>query len=143
MYSTIITSLASQTHSWTVGFYDNNEFEYAREAANHSETLHHEIDINYDHFIPTLESIIKKRMEPLSVPNEVLLYLMTKQVKKKNTVVLSGEGADELFYGYDRIFWWANNNPWSVESFDKYYSCLLYTSPSPRDRQKSRMPSSA
>ena len=24
-----------------------------------------------------------------------------------------------------------------------YYSCLLYTSPSPRDRQKSRMPSSA
>ena len=26
---------------------------------------------------------------------------------------------------------------------DKYYNCLLYTSPSPRDRQKSRMPSSA
>ena len=25
----------------------------------------------------------------------------------------------------------------------QYYSCLLYTSPSPRDRQKSRMPSSA
>ena len=25
----------------------------------------------------------------------------------------------------------------------KYYDCLLYTSPSPRDRQKSRMPSSA
>ena len=27
--------------------------------------------------------------------------------------------------------------------FDKHYNCLLYTSPSPRDRQKSRMPSSA
>ena len=27
--------------------------------------------------------------------------------------------------------------------FDNYYNCLLYTSPSPRDRQKSRMPSSA
>ena len=26
---------------------------------------------------------------------------------------------------------------------DKVYHCLLYTSPSPRDRQKSRMPSSA
>ena len=26
---------------------------------------------------------------------------------------------------------------------DQYYTCLLYTSPSPRDRQKSRMPSSA
>ena len=28
-------------------------------------------------------------------------------------------------------------------SYDEYYACLLYTSPSPRDRQKSRMPSSA
>ena len=27
--------------------------------------------------------------------------------------------------------------------FDEFYICLLYTSPSPRDRQKSRMPSSA
>ena len=27
--------------------------------------------------------------------------------------------------------------------FDDYITCLLYTSPSPRDRQKSRMPSSA
>ena len=28
-------------------------------------------------------------------------------------------------------------------TFDEYINCLLYTSPSPRDRQKSRMPSSA
>ena len=28
-------------------------------------------------------------------------------------------------------------------AFFQYYTCLLYTSPSPRDRQKSRMPSSA
>ena len=31
----------------------------------------------------------------------------------------------------------------AVEKADQYYNCLLYTSPSPRDRQKSRMPSSA
>ena len=30
-----------------------------------------------------------------------------------------------------------------VDSMEKYKYCLLYTSPSPRDRQKSRMPSSA
>ena len=31
----------------------------------------------------------------------------------------------------------------SPEGLTKGYTCLLYTSPSPRDRQKSRMPSSA
>ena len=31
----------------------------------------------------------------------------------------------------------------SENYFDLHYGCLLYTSPSPRDRQKSRMPSSA
>ena len=30
-----------------------------------------------------------------------------------------------------------------VDLFDHYYDCLLYTSPSPRDRTRSRMPSSA
>ena len=36
-----------------------------------------------------------------------------------------------------------NNNPVGVSVKDKQDTCLLYTSPSPRDRQKSRMPSSA
>ena len=31
----------------------------------------------------------------------------------------------------------------AVDLFDHYYDCLLYTSPSPRDRTRSRMPSSA
>ena len=35
------------------------------------------------------------------------------------------------------------NTPFDLDSTDVYLSCLLYTSPSPRDRQKSRMPSSA
>ena len=36
---------------------------------------------------------------------------------------------------------WSNSrNTWGN---GRYYGCLLYTSPSPRDRQKSRMPSSA
>ena len=38
-------------------------------------------------------------------------------------MVLSGEGADELFYGYDRIFRWAyNSKQIDIKEFDKYYS---------------------
>ncbi len=120
--STILTALAKQTHSWTVGFEDNNEFEYSQIAAKKYGVSHHEIIVDYENFIPSLNEIIKIRKEPLSVPNEVLLYLLTKQVKKENTVVLSGEGADELFFGYDKIFWWAHTADWSVEGFDKFYS---------------------
>ena len=120
--SSIITYLAKQKHSWTVGFKNNNEFSYAQKVSTMFNTNHHEIIIQYSDFIPTLNKMISIRKEPMSVPNEVLLFIMTREVKKKNTVVLSGEGADELFYGYDRIFWWAQNNSWSVESFDQYYS---------------------
>ena len=48
---------------------------------------------------------------------------MTKKVKEKNTVVLSGEGADELFWGYDRIFRWAKDEKFlDINGFDKKYS---------------------
>ena len=36
---------------------------------------------------------------------------------------------------------WSESQPWAALGI--YGACLLYTSPSPRDRQKSRMPSSA
>jgi asparagine synthase (glutamine-hydrolysing) len=67
--------------------------------------------------------MIQKRREPLSVPNEVMLHKMTSEIKKKNTVILSGEGADELFFGYDRIFRWAaNNKQLDFAEFSRLYS---------------------
>jgi len=120
--STLIASLAKKVHSWTVGFNSLNEFEWGKLGAEFIGTSHHEILFEEENFLNSAKLMIKKRKEPLSVPNEVLLYEMTKQVKTKNTVVLSGEGADELFFGYDRIFTWAHQNKWDLDSFDNYYS---------------------
>ena len=44
---------------------------------------------------------------------------------------------------YDTDFHQRDYYPLGDEAWDKAYSCLLYTSPSPRDRTRSRMPSSA
>ncbi len=120
--STIVAGLASEPHTWTVGFFDNNEFNWGKLAAKKFHSRHHEIIIKKDEFLPLATSMIKKRREPLSVPNEVLLYKMTKAVKEFNTVVLSGEGADELLFGYDRIFRWAAESVWDLGEFSELYS---------------------
>lgn len=120
--STVIAALSSRPHTWTVGFEDNNEFDWAQLAADQFSFDHHAITIGDDEFRETAKMLVLHRGEPLSVPNEVLIYKMTKVAKEFNTVILSGEGADELFFGYDRIFRWAMDNPWDTREFDRLYS---------------------
>ena len=120
--STIVAGLASQPDTWTVGFVDSNEFEWGRIAAKHFGSRHHEVLLDYSEFMPLVQSMVERRCEPLSVPNEVLLYRMTQQVATCNKVVLSGEGADELCFGYDRIFRWAAANPWDIAEFARLYA---------------------
>ena len=120
--STILTYVLQPAHTWTVGFQNLNEFEWSTLANQDLNSDLHQILVNKTEFIKEGQWMIEKRKECLSVPNEILIYLMTKAVKKKNTVVLSGEGADELFWGYDRIFKWANSvKELSLEGFDEKY----------------------
>ena len=120
--STVLSYLLNPQHTWTVGFREMNEFEWGKMAAEGLQGRHHQVVVNSEEFIQTAAWMAKKRREPLSVPNEVLLYLMTREVKSENTVVLSGEGADELLWGYDRIFRWAHTaQDLTVEDFDRYY----------------------
>ncbi len=109
--SSVITALMSKNSkepikTFTIGFEEKgfNEFEYADIVANKYNTEHREIILSGKNYIETMESLIEYKDAPLSVPNEVPLYLMSKELKKYITVVLSGEGADEIFGGYGRIF---------------------------------------
>jgi asparagine synthase (glutamine-hydrolysing) len=121
--STIVAMLARTPHTWTVGFRDCNEFEWGRTAAAQLGSEHHEVLIEPEEFVPMAADMIRRRREPLSVPNEVLLWAMTREVRRHNTVVLSGEGADELFFGYDRIFRWAEAAPaWDLAAFSRLYA---------------------
>lgn len=120
--STIVAGIATEPDTWTVGFKDDNEFEWGRIAAKAFASRHHEVLIDYDEFLPLAKKMIAIRGEPLSVPNEVLLYHMTSEVTKHNKVVLSGEGADELCFGYDRVFRWAASHKWDVAEFANLYA---------------------
>jgi len=92
--------------TFSVGFEEDgfNEFEYARIVADHLKTEHHEIILSSENYKELMPEVIAFKDAPLHVPNEVPLYSLSKELKKHITVVLSGEGADELFGGYGRIF---------------------------------------
>jgi len=116
--SSVITALMAQNSNeriktFTIGFSEEgfNEFSYANIVANQYNTEHREIVLSGQNYIETMERLIEYKDAPLSVPNEVPLYLMSKELKKYITVVLSGEGADEIFGGYGRIF----RSPYDLE----------------------------
>jgi asparagine synthase (glutamine-hydrolysing) len=102
----MVTNSKDKIKTFTIGFKEKgfNEFEYANIIAKKYNTNHTEIILSGTNYIKTMENLIAYKDAPLSVPNEVPLYLMSKELKKYITVVLSGEGADEIFGGYGRIF---------------------------------------
>jgi asparagine synthase (glutamine-hydrolysing) len=109
--SSVITAIMAKESkdaikTFTIGFEEQgyNEFEYASIIAEKYQTDHKEIILSGKNYIEEMEKLIQFKDAPLSVPNEVPLYLMSKELKKDITVVLSGEGADEIFGGYGRIF---------------------------------------
>ncbi len=107
--SGILSAMAAQEshdpiHTYTIGFENMNEFACARMTAERCGTIHHEILIDEEDYLGKMEEIIGYKDAPLGVPNEILLALMSRKLKENITVVLSGEGADELLGGYGRIF---------------------------------------
>ncbi|CAH8767396.1 asparagine synthase (glutamine-hydrolyzing) [Paenibacillus dendritiformis] len=121
--STIVTALAKPEHTWTIGFEQSNEFEWSQIAANQIGTSHHPLIMEAEQFLLLCSEIIQRKKDVISVPNEVLLYQMTSVASSTNKVILSGEGADELFFGYDRIFRWASEKRnWDVKQFSELYS---------------------
>ena len=107
--SSIISAVASkeklnEINTYTIGFSECNEFQYARKVAEKYNTCHHEILMNESNYFEMMEEIIKYKDAPLAVPNEIPLAKMSRFLRRDITVVLSGEGADELLGGYGRIF---------------------------------------
>jgi asparagine synthase (glutamine-hydrolysing) len=78
-----------------------NEFEYSDLVAKEFGTDHHKIPIEDSRLVPGVEASIGAMSEPMVSHDCVAFYLLSEEVSKSIKVVQSGQGADEVFAGYD------------------------------------------
>lgn len=83
---------------------DYDEVEWARATARHFNVQHITVPVTSGNYLATARDLIQIKGQPLGMHNEVALFLMAREVKGHASVVMSGEGADELFAGYGRIY---------------------------------------
>ncbi len=105
--STAITALVRQLQpikTFTVGFEgDNNECNIARTTAARLGTEHYERVIGEEEYFGVIGDCIRFQDDPVADPSAIALYMAAEMAARHVKVVLSGEGADELFGGY-RIY---------------------------------------
>jgi asparagine synthase (glutamine-hydrolysing) len=92
--------------TFSVGFEDhplNDERAEARRVARHFGTEHHEVNVSQADALDLLTRLVHHQDEPLADPVCIPLHFVCELAAQNDVkVVLAGEGADELFWGYPR-----------------------------------------
>ena len=107
--STALTALVARAASgrvktFAVGFSDReaDELPYARLAADRLGTDHYDVTLSPQAFVDALPQLLWHEDEPIAFPSSVPLHFVARLARDHVKVVLTGEGADELFLGYNR-----------------------------------------
>ena len=98
----IMSELQKEVETFTVEFESEsfyNESKYAKIVADYFDTNHHPLKVKAD-ASEILPKAIWHLDEPVSDPTIIAQYLISQLTKKYVTVILNGEGADEVFAGY-------------------------------------------
>jgi asparagine synthase (glutamine-hydrolysing) len=95
-----------QLRTFSVGFEaaggeSGDEFVYSDQIAAHFGTDHQKIMIESDRLLPAVDDAIEAMSEPMVSHDCVAFYLLSEEVSRSVTVVQSGQGADEIFAGYN------------------------------------------
>jgi asparagine synthase (glutamine-hydrolysing) len=92
-----------QLHSFAVGLVGSPDLEAARKVAKHLGTVHHEINFTVQEGLDAIRDVIYhlETYDVTTVRASTPMYLLARVIKSMGIkMVLSGEGADELFGGY-------------------------------------------
>ncbi|MDQ7782399.1 MAG: asparagine synthase B [Desulfomonilaceae bacterium] len=104
--SSVITAIARRhmdtVHTFTVGIEGSRDLEAARVVARHLDTIHHEYVITPEEVVKKLPEIIYylESFDQDLVRSAIPCYFTSRLAAEEVKVILTGEGADELFAGY-------------------------------------------
>ncbi|BAF61476.1 N-acetylglutaminylglutamine amidotransferase [Candidatus Vesicomyidisocius calyptogenae] len=112
--------------TFSIGFEDINgengsEFEYSDQIVARFKTQHKKYMVSNSQVLTRLGEAVANMSEPMVAQDAVAFYLLSEQVSKHIKVVLSGQGADEVFAGY---FWYERMKAQTgsdIERFTKHY----------------------
>lgn len=107
--SSIICAIAKQfktdLHTFSLGYKNEslyNETNDALKVARYIGSIHHNFEITTDEVIEHLNEILLNIDEPFADSSAINVYFLTSKIKPYATVALSGDGADELWMGYNK-----------------------------------------
>ncbi|MCX8081197.1 MAG: asparagine synthase (glutamine-hydrolyzing) [Bacteroidia bacterium] len=105
--SAIVCGLAAQIkndfQTFTLGFSDEpffNEIHIAKKTSEFFKTNHQDVYITNNEIFDLIPEFIKKNDHPFADSSALNIYFLCKKLNGKIKVILSGDGADELFKGY-------------------------------------------
>jgi asparagine synthase (glutamine-hydrolysing) len=107
--SSVITGLASRhkpdLHTFSIGFRDEKFFDetaYARLVSRHFKTEHTVFSLSNEDLYANVSAVLDYIDEPFADSSAINVFILSKETRKHATVALSGDGADELFGGYNK-----------------------------------------
>ncbi len=107
--SSLVTAVAARlkgegVNTFSIGFpeSDFDESAYALMVSKHAKTNHHQLMVGNVEYAELFPKMVWHNDEPLDFANSVHIFALSRLAKQFVTVVLTGEGSDELFAGYPR-----------------------------------------
>lgn len=107
--SSIVCSLLNDTlghnlETFSIGFSDEvyDESKFANAVAKHLGTTHHELIVSGQDAISVVPRLCQIYDEPFADSSQIATVLLSELARKHVTVAFSGDGADEIFGGYNR-----------------------------------------
>lgn len=103
--ATIASRLTPNLHTFSVGFKDEpyfDETKYAKLVANKIKSEHTVFSLSNNDLYEHFEQVLDYIDEPFADSSAINVFLLSKYTKEQVTVALSGDGADELFSGYNK-----------------------------------------